>query len=82
MNRDESLLRPVAMPPRVVRRGDRVAVFPQEPEGGSWIGVNDTGLCVALINWYAAEKTPGSGRISRGIVVRVGIAALVLLRLR
>lgn len=69
MNRDESLLRPVAMPPRVVRRGDRVAVVPQEPEGGSWIGVNDAGLCVALINWYAIAKLPGSGRVSRGIVV-------------
>jgi hypothetical protein len=69
MNRDESLQRPVAIPPQIAIRGDRVAVFPSESEGGSWLGVNDAGICVALINWYAVARSPCSGRVSRGIVV-------------
>lgn len=69
MNRDESLQRSVALRPRSVQRGSRVAIFPREPEGGSWIGVNDAGLCAALINWYAVPRLPGIGRVSRGIVV-------------
>ncbi|MEP6669039.1 MAG: NRDE family protein [Chthoniobacter sp.] len=75
MNRDESLLRPLARPPVVTNRGSRLALFPSEATGGSWVGANDAGLCVALINWYAVARAPGSGRVSRGIIVPAVLAA-------
>jgi hypothetical protein len=75
MNRDESLQRPVAHPPEVVTRGGYVALYPKEPTGGSWIGVNDAGLTIALINWYAIPRLPDVGRVSRGIVVPALLAS-------
>ncbi len=50
-NRDERRDRPDARPPieRRVRR--RRALYPVDPVGGgTWIGVNDAGLAVALLN--------------------------------
>jgi len=80
MNRDESLLRPTANPPGIAKRGERLALFPSEAGGGSWVGVNDSGLCVTLINWYAVAREPGSGRVSRGIVVPSVLAVANLLQ--
>jgi hypothetical protein len=57
MNRDESLQRPAANPPERFTRVGRVALYPTEPTGGSWVGVNDAGLTLALINWYAAPRS-------------------------
>ena len=75
MNRDESLQRPAAHPPERFTRGERRALYPTEPTGGSWVGVNDAGLTLALINWYAIPREPGIGRVSRGIVVPSLLAA-------
>ncbi len=75
MNRDESLLRPAARPPEIARFGGPLALFPSEATGGSWVGVNGAGLCVALINWYAVAHEPKAGRVSRGIVVPSMLAA-------
>ena len=75
MNRDESLPRPAANPPEIFIRSTRAALYPTEPSGGSWVGVNDTGLTLALINWYAIPREPGIGRVSRGIVVPSLLAA-------
>jgi hypothetical protein len=75
MNRDESLLRPRARPPEVFTCDGRTALYPTERTGGSWVGVNDAGLAVALINWYAVARVPGSGGVSRGIVVPLLLAA-------
>ncbi len=70
MNRDESRQRPVALPPRLVAAGDTGrALYPSEPSGGTWIGVNDSGLCFALINWYAIRLQPGFGGVSRGTLI-------------
>ena len=69
MNRDESLQRPVAQPPELFLRAGRSALYPTEPGGGTWIGVNASGLCVALINWYAIPRRPGIGLVRRGIIV-------------
>jgi hypothetical protein len=57
MNRDESLQRPTANPPEVYLRGKHQALYPTEPAGGSWIGVNDAGLTLALINWYEPPRS-------------------------
>jgi len=70
MNRDESRLRPVALLPEVHLGEGRPCICPSEPAGGRWIGLNDAGLCLALINWYAVPMRPMNGAISRGTVVK------------
>ena len=68
-NRDEQRGRPAAHPPRVRRAGNRAAVYPVDPvSGGTWIGVNDAGLALALLNRYR----PGDTRVavrSRGTLI-------------
>lgn len=77
MNRDESLQRAAANPPALFTR-DCLALYPTEPAGGSWVGVNEAGLTAALINWYAVMRRPGSGRVSRGIIVPTVLRAAEL----
>lgn len=78
MNRDESLQRPLAQSPQTVLRCNRVTLYPSEAAGGSWVGVNDSGLCLALINWYAIPRLLEAGRVSRGIVVPSALAGVRL----
>jgi hypothetical protein len=70
MNRDEKFTRSTALPPAIVDLADRRAIFPREPEGGTWIAANDAGVCLALINWHRIEREPKRDVISRGEVVR------------
>lgn len=50
-NRDERRTRALAVPPDLTFAGSRPAVYPIDPEsGGTWVGVNDCGLAVALLN--------------------------------
>jgi len=70
MNRDEERDRPAALIPTVVEIEGRRAVFPYEATGGTWISVNDGGVCLALINWYRIQRKPSNGTLSRGLVVR------------
>lgn len=69
MNRDEKRNRPTALPPAVVKVGNRRAIFPREPNGGTWIAANDTGVCLALINWHRIEAEPANRIVSRGRIV-------------
>src|SRR6266516_3340819 len=94
MNRDEKFTRSTALPPAIVDLADRRAIFPREPEGGTWIAANDAGVCIALVNWHRIERQPVRSIVSRGQVVRAlaakssaeeiaaGLAALPLRRLR
>jgi hypothetical protein len=75
MNRDEKLSRVTACPPALHRAGGRDALFPSEPGGGTWIGVNDAGVTVAVVNWYSAEARVVGQRVSRGEVVSRTLAA-------
>jgi hypothetical protein len=75
MNRDEQLSRDTALPPSMKRIQGRDVVFPSEPAGGTWIGLNDSGACLALINWYSAPGRVETGSVSRGGVVRSVLAA-------
>jgi uncharacterized protein with NRDE domain len=75
MNRDEKLAREPALPPSIVQTGDRRTLFPSERGGGTWIGVNDTGVCFALINWYAIAAQVAGRSVSRGEVVRSALGA-------
>lgn len=94
MNRDEKFTRSTALPPAIVDLADHRAIFPREPEGGTWIAANDDGVCLALINWHRVERQPVRSIASRGQVVKAlaakssdeeiaaGLAALPLRRLR
>ena len=94
MNRDEKFTRSTALPPAIVDLADRRAIFPREPEGGTWIAANDAGVCLALVNWHRIERQPVRSIASRGQVVKAlaakssdeeiaaGLAALPLRRLR
>src|SRR5439155_24158321 len=69
------------------------AIFPPEPEVGTWIAANDAGVCIALVNWHRIDQQPVRSIASRGQVVKalaakssdeeiaIGLAALPLRRL-
>jgi hypothetical protein len=69
MNRDEKKSRPRARAPRRHRSGSHAALYPSETGGGTWIGVNDAGLTLALINWYAKPQRDRALCISRGVII-------------
>jgi hypothetical protein len=73
MNRDEQRTRVQALPPRQVRAGGRAMLYPSEPTGGTWIGVNDSGVALALINWYSAPGRVEGRPVSRGEIVRAAL---------
>ncbi len=73
-NRDEARARPAALPPQVRRHGARLGAMPIDPlSGGTWIGVNDAGLTMALLNANhepaAAAGSAAQARLSRGLIV-------------
>ena len=70
-NRDELLTRPDALPPRVMRFGDRLALLPVDPmSDGTWIAVNDAGVAFTLLNVNPAEPRPHRrNAVSRGRVI-------------
>ena len=77
-NRDERRSRPAALPPQVHDLGGRLAAFPVDPRGGgSWVGVNDVGIVVTLLNvsgsTHSSNKEPRQSRrpiVSRGSATR------------
>ncbi|GLS90942.1 hypothetical protein GCM10007916_20090 [Psychromonas marina] len=68
-NRDEQRSRAQAIVPQV--DNDLNAIYPVDPVGqGTWLGVHQSGLCLALLNYYQAEKKATSGEfISRGEII-------------
>jgi len=75
MNRDEKLTRAKALPPALHRLGKRTALYPSEPKGGTWIGLNDACVTFALINWYSVTRRVGDNPISRGEIVTSALRA-------
>jgi hypothetical protein len=75
MNRDEKKTRVRARAPRELWTGTHRALFPSEPDGGTWVGVNDIGLTLALVNWYAKPQRDRALCVSRGIIVPHLLAA-------
>ncbi|MBW8864903.1 MAG: NRDE family protein [Verrucomicrobia bacterium] len=75
MNRDEKLARVRARAPMIQNAGGRCALFPSEPGGGTWVGVNDVGTGFALINWYSISARVAGTSVSRGEVVKSVLAA-------
>jgi hypothetical protein len=73
MNRDEKLSRAAGLPPRLTHLNGRAILAPSEPGDGTWIGVNDTGATLALINWYSVATRVAGQTVSRGEVVRLAL---------
>jgi len=69
MNRDEQLSRPVALPPKKLSCGTLSAIYPSEVSGGTWIGINEHGLTLALINWYSTPQLQETPALSRGAII-------------
>ena len=72
MNRDDLRSRPLALPPAVRRIEGALAVYPSEPEGGTWIGVNDRGIAFTLLNWHVRQVVK---QRTRGEVIPALLAA-------
>jgi transport and Golgi organization protein 2 len=69
-NRDERRTRPVARQPRAWPTEVSWATYPQDPvSGGTWIGVNDDGLVIALLNRTATPDVQRPTPRSRGSIV-------------
>lgn len=69
MNRDEQRSRVTALPPTFRQLGNRQALFPSEPAGGTWIGLNDAGAVLALLNWYSVPLRTLALTVSRGSLI-------------
>jgi hypothetical protein len=82
MNRDEQLSRMAALPPEQMRCGTLKAIYPHELGGGTWVGVNETGLAFALINWYSQPQRPRAGMITRGDVIPALLRAVTIAEAR
>ena len=63
MNRDESHTRPAALPPRILEVDGMEVIYPREPGGGTWVGCNDGGNLLALVNWHVA--VPGCAQLGQ-----------------
>jgi len=75
MNRDEQLSRAKGLPPKLrIINGVRV-ICPSELGGGTWIALNESGVTLALINWYSITARVQRNQISRGQVVIAASAA-------
>ena len=70
MNRDELLTRAVGLPPAIVETSGCRVIYPREPAGGTWIAVNDRGICLTLLNWHRVDSFPPGEVVSRGEIVK------------
>ncbi|MBI3821699.1 MAG: NRDE family protein, partial [Planctomycetes bacterium] len=71
-NRDESPLRPAALPPQLRRFGSRFALLPIDPLfDGTWIAANDAGLMMTLLNRYPGQhrQPRDASAPSRGTII-------------
>jgi hypothetical protein len=68
MNRDERIARGYGSSPQVHCLESRHAIFPSEENGGTWIGSNQYGITLALLNWNIPSLGQ-SPRRSRGVVI-------------
>lgn len=65
-NRDERKTRPRATPPEIFAVGERRCLAPRDALAkGTWLLVNDLGLCVFVLNNYAATAKEPSGCYGR-----------------
>ena len=72
MNRDERTTRSEALPPKIFRIAGKLVAYPHESTGGTWIGSNDHGLTLALLN---RGDSSGPKQRSRGEIIPALIGA-------
>ncbi len=68
-NRDEQRTRPQAIQP--TKNTLLKSVYPIDPTGGgTWIAVHETGVSLALLNYYQAQIDPSfKSFVSRGVII-------------
>ena len=72
MNRDDLFIRSHTRGPEVRQTGTRTTIYPSEQTGGTWIGANDAGITLCLLNW----ARPGGPKLrSRGEVIPTLLAS-------
>lgn len=70
-NRDESRTRRTALAPRVQERSSVKLIVPEDGDhGGSWIGVNEYGLTLCLLNRYEAHSEVEATAAASGHLLR------------
>jgi hypothetical protein len=71
MNRDERITRPEAQPPSKIQIGNVRALYPRDQAGGTWIGANEAGMALALLNWNDVAQPASLPELvrSRGLVI-------------
>jgi len=77
-NRDEQRQRPAALAPTRHSVDNTTAVYPIDPVGGgTWVGVNDAGLAVALLNRSPSGMSmPPSYELSSRGLIAVALLAI------
>jgi hypothetical protein len=76
MNRDEQRKRAPALSPAIHHTEFMSLLYPYEPGGGTWIGVNSRGILLALLNWYSMESGKlGEKSRSRGEIIPLVLQA-------
>lgn len=69
-NRDEQRTRLPAFPPALHHLGGTRAILPTDTDaGGTWIGVNEFGLAVVLLNMNCRDANSPAPTISRGMII-------------
>lgn len=82
-SRDESVTRPLAVPPEPT--ADGWALASRDPQGGgTWLAVTRAGVCFALLNAYELDTRAGDTHLAVGAPERISRGTLIpaLLRLQ
>ena len=70
MNRDEKRTRTLAIAPNHFDFPGGAAIYPRESSGGTWIGCNNRGSLLALLNWNDVKPQAGGTKVrSRGLLI-------------
>src|SRR5882724_10322181 len=69
MNRDERVARGTGTAPEAHEIEGTRAIYPSDGAGGTWIGVNEYGIALALLNWNEPVPPADVEFQSRGQVI-------------
>ncbi|MEX2592160.1 MAG: NRDE family protein [Anditalea sp.] len=68
-SRDEHLLRPAALPPKIYKERGRALLFPQDPVGhGTWMAASSGGAVCLLNGAFVPHQRKNTYKHSRGLV--------------
>jgi hypothetical protein len=80
MNRDERIARGAGLPPQVREVAGARAIYPTDGDGGTWLGVNEHAVALALLNWtdLSSQALRKKKRRSRGVLIPALIGSRTL----